>query len=266
MKKIFFLLAVGLIFQASSCEDEIPVIETGRVELNIVTEYEGNTLAMFEDKMYPEFERQMRFKNVEFFLSDLVLLEDGTADETELSEVELIKFDGLNTQELAERGESRGFSDIPAGTYSGIRMGLGVNRDLNRDNNGEYAPGDPLGQNYWAGWNSYIFAKFEGDIDFSNDGDYDDTSEDLDPRDVVFTLHTGANEAYRTVTINTPIVVEADGTVVVKLGLDLHKLFLPDNGTVYAINEPNMSSTHTNLSIDAIGEIMDNFSRAFTLE
>lgn len=259
MKKVLFFLATIAVFAATSCnDDEIPVERTGTVEVNFVAEYNDSPIAMFENETYPDSENTVRFKKFQFYVSDLVLLQSGTADETELSEIELIDFTELNSAESAALGTARAYQDIPTGEYSGIRMGLGVNRDLNQENNGDYTSGDPLGQNWWQGWSSYIFAKFEGNVDTTNDNDFEDEE------DVAFTLHTGSNEAFRSITLNTPITVSADENNIIKVSINLANVFKPENGETYDIIAT--PEAHTTGSLDAINEIMTNFSKAFTIK
>lgn len=259
MKNLFFLFCALFLIGFTSCEPDAVVDEnrTANVEVNFKTEYAGTPLIMFADETYPESSMTMRVKKTEFFITDLVLLQDGSSDETELSEVELLKFSDFSSEEAAARGTARAYENIPVGTYSGVRMGIGVNPDLNRATTGEYGQGDPLGQNFWDGWSSYVFAKFEGDIDVNSNGNFDDED------DLSFALHTGSNEAFRTVTLNMPIVVSADENNIISIAFDLQKLFISPNGEVYDIIES--PSSHTTGDLDAIIELSDNFANAFSV-
>ena len=259
MKNLLLLFCALFFIGFTSCKPDEVIDEnrTANVEVNFTTEYAGTPLVMFAEETYPESSMTMRIKKTEFFITDLVLLQDGSSDETELSEVELLKFSDFSSEETAERGTARAYENIPVGTYSGVRMGLGVNPDLNRATTGEYGQGDPLGQNFWDGWSSYVFAKFEGDLDVNNNADFNDDD------DISFALHTGSNEAFRTVTLNMPVVVTADENNVISIAFDMQKLFVSGDGVVYDII--STPTSHTSDNLDAINELSDNFANAFSV-
>lgn len=260
MKNFFFSLLALSLFLLSSCKPDETVEQdlTADVEVNFVAEYQNEPLVTFKNLTYPQSDMTFTVKNFQFFITDLVLLQSGTADETELAEVELLDFAVFDTEEEAVRGTARSYEDIPVGTYSGIRLGLGVNRDLNRGTTGVYTTAEPLGQNFWDAWDSYIFAKIEGDVDTTGDDMYDA------PEDVTYVLHTGFNETFRTVTVNTPITVTADANNVVKVVIDFEKIFLNQDGTVYDV--VNIPQAHGTGNRDAMNGLMTNFSKAFSVE
>ena len=267
MKKILFSTLALVLLLMVSCKPD-PVIDedkTARVELNFVTEYQNSPLVLFnEDYSYPEFGNTFNVKTFHFLMTDLVLLKDGTGDATELSEVEFIDFQDKMTLDLATKGTARSYESIPTGEYSGIRFGLGVNNELNKSETvGENNSADPLGSNnFWSGWNSYVFSRMEGNFDMTGDGLYDDIGSEPE-NDFAYALHTGANEAFRTVTINAPITVTAGEDNIVKVIIDFDKILMNEEGEVYDVIETPTS--HTTANLDAINEIMDNFKNAFSI-
>lgn len=259
MKNIFYLFLASFIICFVSCKDDeaVPSAKTATVEVNFIAEDDDDALAMYENITYPETDNAMRFKKIQFYVSNLVLLKSGTEDATELSEIELVDFSNLDTEDAAERGVAYAYSDIPLGEYSGIRFGLGVARDLNVANNGAYAPSDPLGQNWWAGWESFIFSKFEGNVSTDGDDSYDGEN------DIVFTLHTGGNDAYRIVTLTESFIVSESDNII-KIEIDTEKIFKAEDDTVYNIIE--YPQAHTANAVENIAILMDNFSKAFSIK
>lgn len=258
MKNIIlsFLALVVLLFV--SCKPDPVVVDgdaTANIEVNFVAEYQNSPLVVFsEDYAYPESGNSFNVKKFQFLMTDFVLLKDGTSDGTELAEVEIVTFNDLNTADKAARGTSLAYQSIPVGEYSGIRFGLGVNRDLNKQESVTEV-GAPLDQDWWQGWGSYIFTKMEGNFDTTGDGMYD--AED----DIAYSLHTGSNDAFRTVTINAPFTVTADGDNIVKIVVDYGKILEGAEGQVYDLVATPQS--HSTENFDAIIEIMDNFKDAF---
>ncbi len=250
MKKILFSTLALVVLLMVSCKPD-PIIEedkTANIEVNFVAEYQDSPLVVFgEDYSYPELGNAFNVKKFQFLITDLVLLKDGTGDATELAEVELIEFTDKTTEDLAVKGTARSYESIPVGEYSGIRFGFGVNNELNRAETQEnYTAGEPLTKDFWAGWNSYIFSKIEGDFDMNGDGLYDDAS------DFSYSLHTGTNEGYNVITINAPITVAVDSDNVTKIVVDLGKM-LGNDSEVYDIVDIDNRTTH---SLDNVGEVL----------
>jgi len=262
MKKILFSTFALVLLLMVSCKPE-PIIEedrTATIEVNFVAEYQNSPLIIFsQDYAYPELGNTFNVKKFQFLLTDLALLKSGTGDETELAEVELVEFTGMDTEDAAIKGTAFAYESIPVGEYSGIRFGLGVNRELNKaESVSNYAAGEPLTTGFWPGWGSYIFSMMEGNFDMTGDGLYDDMEEDFS-----YSLHTGSNEAYRVVTLNTPISVTKDDDNIIKIVIDYGKILQTSEGQVYDIIETPES--HNISNFDAIIELMDNFKDAFVI-
>jgi len=261
MKHILFSSFALAILLMVSCKPD-PVIgenTTASIEVNFVAEYKGNPLVIFgENYTYPAPENTFNVKKFQFFITDLVLLKDGTGDATELAEVELIEFTDKTTLDLATKGTARSYESIPVGEYSGIRFGLGVNNELNKAETQEnYTSGDPLTNDFWPGWNSYIFSKMEGDFDMNGDGLYDDDS------DFSYSLHTGTNDGYNLITLNAPISVVADANNVTKIVVDFEKMLTSSEGDVYDVIETR--TTHSLSNIDQVLELLENSKDAFSI-
>lgn len=261
MKKILLSTFALAILLMVSCKPD-PVIDedrTASIEVNFVAEYQNEPLVIFsEDYSYPELGNTFNVKKFHFLITDLVLLKDGTGDATELAEVELIDFTDKTTEDLAIKGTARSYPSIPVGEYSGIRFGFGVNNELNRsETQGEFNAGEPLTQDFWTGWNSYIFSKTEGSFDVDGDGLYNDSL------DFSYSLHTGTNEGYNVITLNAPITVTADSDNVMKIVVELDKMLTVGDGEVYDII--GTPQTHSLNDIDKVLQLLNNTKNAFSI-
>ena len=261
MKKIIFSTLALVALLMVSCKPD-PVVEedkTASIEINFVTEYQNGPLVVFgEDYTYPELGNAFNVKKFQFLITDLVLLKDGTGDATELSEVELIEFTDKTTEELAVKGTARSYDSIPVGEYSGIRFGFGVNNELNNaETQEDYTAGEPLTQDFWTAWGSYIFSKMEGDFDMNGDGLYNDST------DFSYSLHTGTNDGYNVITLNAPISVVADADNVTKIVVDIEKILVGQDGDVYDVIET--PTTHSLGDIDQVLQLLDNTKNAFSI-
>ncbi len=261
MKNILLSTFALTILLLVSCKPD-PVIDedkTATVEINFVAEYQNSPLVIFsEDYSYPELGNTFNVKRFQFLITDLALLKDGTGDITELAEVELINLTDKDTEDLARKGTARAYESIPVGQYSGIRFGFGVNNELNRsETQGDYNAGEPLTQDFWTAWNSYIFSKVEGDFDMNGDGLYNDEL------DFSYSLHTGTNEGYNVITLNAPITVAVDSDNVIKIVVDFEKMLRDVNNTVYdVIDTP---TTHSLNDVDKVLQLLDNTKNAFSI-
>jgi hypothetical protein len=260
MKNILLTTFAFAILLMVSCKPD-PVIDedkTARVEVNFVAEYQNSPLVIFsEDYSYPEFGNTFNVKKFQFLITDLVLLKEGTGDATELAEVELIEFTDKTTLDAAIKGTARAYESIPIGEYSGIRFGFGVNNELNKaETVSNYTAGEPLTQDFWNGWNSFIFSKIEGNFDINGNGDYTEALE-------FYSLHTGTNEGYNVITLNAPISVTADSDNVTKIVVDLEKMFVGADEEVYDVIETQ--TTHSLENIDEVLQLLDNSKNAFSI-
>ena len=97
----------------------------------------------------------------------------------------------------AQTGQRLSFTEVPKRQYDGISFNIGVPANVNTTSPVDYDPTTPLGNNseYWAGWESYVFHKIEGQMDEDGDGETDTS----------VALHMGSNDAFRPVRVSVPI-------------------------------------------------------------
>lgn len=240
----FFALAI------SSCGDK-----TGKGDLAIqfLATYDGAPLVMVQDYAYNDT-LDILFQKFNFYISNLILLEEGSEKEREVLEIDFVEFDAIDDLAKAALGFVVLMEDLPAHSYKGLKLGLGVPASLNATQESDYPDSHPLGKasHYWSGWGSYIFTMINGKVDSDGDGQFDDSS-------VLY--HTGSDDSYRTKEIAHQFRVEEGETTKIVLEVDLHKLFLDTDGVHYIDIIAN-PATHdiTNKTITNL--VMDNFRDA----
>lgn len=271
MRKIFFLLLFSPLFIASSCDQDNPTPEpAGNVDVIFKANYDGEVFLTQKEYDYTET-MPIRFTSLNFFVANISLLEQVDAsEETELIEVDFVDLSFAEGQLAeAQAGITLSSRKVPAGTYTGLKIGFGIPADLNRTQPNDYGSNDVLSMSshYWSGWNSYIFSKIEGVADVDGDGQFE-TSEGEG-----ISLHMGTDETFteRILFPSTPIVVEEDGKVEIVLNLDVKTLFdMPINE--YDVNGDDLldietfNGTHTDQELLIAKQIMSNYSKATALD
>ena len=242
---------------AASCGKETaPPVDTATVELSFRATYDGAPLVL-NQQTYDYQGNKVRFSKVNFYLANLSVANDD--GETELSEIQFIDLSLThNTAADAAKGSVTTFSRIPVGSYKFLKFGIGVPADLNKTNPSDYSTSHPLGADnsgeYWEAWNSYIFAKIEGQYDENGDGE-------IDGNDISFAYHTGMDRVYQEMELDNIISLNAGETTNLDFELDVRTLFTQPRGDLFDLepHDPN----------NQIGEmiiIMDNFKRALQLK
>jgi len=242
---------------AASCGKEPPPpIDTAAINLSFRATYGDETLVLNQQN-YDYEGKAVRFSKVNFYLANLAAVNDD--GETELSEIRFIDLTLThNTAIDAAKGTVISFSRVPVGTYKFLKFGIGVPADLNKTNPSDYSTSHPLGADnsgeYWEAWNSYIFAKIEGQYD-------EDGSGDFDGNDISFAYHTGIDRVYQEIELDNNLNLVAGETTNLDFELDIRQLFTRPAGSLIPLepHDPN----------DQIGEmiiIMENFKRALQLK
>ncbi len=257
MKNILSLIIISGLLMAASCGKEPPPpIDTAAINLSFRATYGDETLVLNQQN-YDYEGKAVRFSKVNFYLANLAAVNDD--GETELSEIRFIDLTLThNTAIDAAKGTVISFSRVPVGTYKFLKFGIGVPADLNKTNPSDYSTSHPLGADnsgeYWEAWNSYIFAKIEGQYD-------EDGSGDFDGNDISFAYHTGIDRVYQEIELDNNLNLVAGETTNLDFELDIRQLFTRPAGSLIPLepHDPN----------DQIGEmiiIMENFKRALQLK
>ena len=217
---IFLLIIGACLFH--SCSDEVELTD---VDLRFTLTYEDAPLVGFNQFTYP-LDFEVFFTKYSMYISDLKLLSDE--GDYVLSEVEFIDLlTGVDTEERAQAGQIRSFSNVPTRTYSGLSFNIGVPEELNSTAPADYPIDSPLSNNgeYWVGWTSYIFHKIEGKMDSDMDGN----------PEAGIALHLGSDDAFRTININQ-ILELSDASESININFDL-KDILEIDGAFFDFNE-----------------------------
>lgn len=259
---IFFIAMVGCF---TACrENKCPVEDVPlntKLELNFRAEAAGAPIWFYKGLDYPLENLPFRITLLRFFVGDVTLL--GTDGDTTVLDIADLDF-SLNqgAEATAAEGQSIVIANPPVGTYTGIRFGVGVPGDLNRMAPAEFLAGHPLSNpaEYWEAWQSYIFAKIEGQADANANGDYSDDN-------VSFLYHSGTQGQYVTLDFDRPIEIKGCETTRLDFGLDVPRLFYNDTDTLDILNN-NFQHTGNpdDPNYDITYFLMQNFGGALQLK
>jgi hypothetical protein len=245
-KFIFVVLGMFLFF---SCEKDK---NKGDLDLVFFLEYGGKPLVIFDTFVYPSENYKLKFSRIAAYISD-ISIRNSDGSNKELKEIDFLDFSNAHTASAQNRGFTYTIKDVDAGNYSALSLAMGLPSNLNAKEPKDFSAGSLLSSstNYWTAWKSYIFMRTEGNIDFDNDGDMEDT----------FTLHTGGNEAYVPFSFNHIFSVKDNETTTIKIVIDMEKYF---NGkTLYDIK--NNSSIHSLEDKPAIETLTENLKTAVSI-
>jgi hypothetical protein len=245
-KYIFVLLGVVLFF---SCEKED---KKGNLDLVFFLEYGGKPLVIFDTFVYPTENYQLKFSKIAAYFSDISIRNSEGSNKL-LKDIDFLDFSNAHTQSNQNKGFTYTLKGVEAGNYSALSLAMGVPSNLNAKEPKDFSAGSLLSSsaNYWTAWKSYIFMRTEGNIDFDNDGDMEDT----------FTLHTGGDEAYVPFSFNHIFTVRDNETTTIKIVIDVEKYF---NGTKLYDIKTN-SSIHSLEHKPAIVTLSENLKTAVSI-
>lgn len=243
------LLFAAALFLLASCDKEVS--RAGLVDFSVqfTGVFDESPLRMYEQTYAYEDNMELRFQLFQFYVSDLSLIRSANNDEStvQLSDIELVSFGDVQSAVDAAAGVTLSFTEVPAGNYVGLKMGLGVSPDLNATQPGDYSPPHPLDNHYWSWARGYVFTKVEGNADLDGDGVFEEK----------LTFHIGENDYYRELVIRQPIEVSSEGKI--KLQVDLAKVLKSESGAF--LNFREVKQDHTN-NPEVASMIADNLSQA----
>ncbi len=253
MKKLLLpLLLLPLFAFFTACENDDD--DTAAITLIFEARYDGQRLEKYKNYDYNGY--PLQFSRFHTYLSDVELIKaDGSGGL--LSEIMFINFTPDDAPNNVSIQPSLSIAGLPPGTYTGLRMGIGVKPALNAKKPSDFDPFHPLYREneYWSGWKSYIFTKIEGQGDQNNDG----------TPDLFLVHHYGSDPVYRTYSFNVPITVTEGGSTRVSVVFDLKQLFTLESGALYDLPaNPQTSHNQANISIAEV--IVENYGRAIVVE
>lgn len=240
-------IALILIIGLSSCGEK-----EGSVNLNFTAVYDDAPLVLLQDYTYTNGD-VINFGTSNFFISNVFLSNDD-GDQVQIMDLDMIDFGAQNlTAELAEEPISISINDVDPGDYSSITFSVGLDPETNQTRPSDYTPDSPLSLsgNYWVAWDSYIFAKFQGNLSNPDLGD-----------NIGWLFHTGKDEVYRTFTF--PIEKSIDENVVnIDVELDHREIFALDNGYMDIRSKP---TNHDPNDLEPFIIITENFEAAVSIQ
>lgn len=247
----FFTFAAVALF-VQSCKDEEPTTPPGKSTATITFDARWDGAPFQMQQVYlDDFGNRIRCdKFLNYFSFVKLVAEDG-------SEVLLQDFI------LADFSENNRYTaEVPAGKYTALKFGIGVDRDYNKDQDpAQYPSSSPLSvagsQGMFWVWNTgYIFAKFEGKADTTGT----EGVELLSP----IAIHAGDDFSYRTYT-SQPFNVSIEGSDhVFAIHINVDRIFSPEQGN--DVNIAQDAITHGGTNPDLTNNFMDNYLAALSLE
>ena len=269
MKKYLFLLA-AIPFFLLSCEpeDEQVVETTTAVELTFKANYSGEAAPMQKEFTYADG-KAIKFVQMDFYVSNVALMQENSpqSPEVELTEIDFVDLTFTNEADAAN-GHTIEINQIPTGSYAGLKIGIGVPADLNRDVPEDFGSTHPLNKNshYWEGWGSYIFAKIEAAADLDGNGDIvigGAGSEGL-------SYHTGTDAVYQEVIIAQPIELVEGQPFQIDLNIDINQVFQTTNpehdmNSDGYLDIEEIRGTHTDDKLEVAKKMMENLANSITL-
>lgn len=241
MKKLlaFTLLSVTLIF-ASCKKDEEP--GTGTLTMRVNFTAQGQPIGTNETFPFNGNDHQVSL--IKMYLSQLELVCDCGSRE-KLSDVVLVD---------TEKDALTFDFEVPAGSYDGISMWLGLPEDLNGLDPATFDGDHPLSaqQNmYWTWASRYRFLIYEGRVDSTQSNNFDH----------LLVYHTGTDALYREVpTFPIDVTISGDGQHSIDVYFDVHKVLYNPNDPIDVFVD---DATHTMDDMELARRITDNAVASF---
>ncbi len=250
MKNVLFIGLSTLLLALAGCKGTTDPDPGPNSTLTVTFKalYDGQPLEKLKNYDYDTY--QVQFTRFNTFMSNITLL-NGAA-EVPVSSIEWVDFTPDFAVDNFAVAVPIAIENVPDGDYTGIRLGYGVSPNLNAKQPKDFAASHPLSREneYWLGWNSYIFNKIEGTVDLNKNG----------ASDGALIYHCGSDAVYRTYTFNQPIKVAPGASITVEF--DLKDLF-DKNGTWLDLNNAYNHITSNDVNDVVIANIlMDNFGNA----
>lgn len=251
--RTLFALALPLAFAGCRNDDDAveptpdPTPTTGTLRLVVVPKWEGGPFAM--NSVYTNVnDYRVKVEVIKFYLGDVRVVNGSSA--TTVKDVEFFNL-----------GEGRDTlrATVPAGTWTGLRIGMGVPQVLNNADPIVYPSGHPLdlaNAMYWTWAQAYRFLIFDGRYDLDAAG----TNPPAEP----FSMHTGLNDCYDEfeLDLGTGVTITAGSTTTLTLHLAVDHFFYSDTDTLDLVTENQTHGTDLPLAL----ELTDNAAQSFSVE
>ncbi|MBK6362218.1 MAG: hypothetical protein IPL63_07495 [Saprospiraceae bacterium] len=247
-----YLLVLGMVWLFTSCEKDTEK-GTGNVDMVFLLQYKGEPLVMFDTFFYPVTGEMISFTKFATYISDITFQKNDNS-QLLLKEIDYLDMTNAHNAANATKGFTYKIPDIPEGSFSQLRFGIGVSEDLNAMAPKDFPSNSVLSSsaNYWTSWKSYIFSRTEGKIDFNGDNKMED----------FFTLHAGGNDAYTQIDLEKTFTVTKDKTTTLEIVIDIEK-YLNGSESLYDIR--SFPSIHSLEHIPVIKILSKNMKGAVSI-
>jgi hypothetical protein len=250
MKKVLFWGVLSLLILINACGPDEPKATITNLTLNFQGAYDDNDFVYFQ---YYDYENgDSIFINVgHFYVSDITLL--NGSEETKIKDISVLDF-SKNHAVSGDNPEIIVITDVPAGQYTGIRFGIGVDSILNHTIPADYDFGHPLANasEYWDWRETYIFGKLEGRF------------KKADGTVINYAYHPGTDALYRVPTFSKTFTLDADVAANLNFKVDFGQLFNQNNGKIDIEATPVSHTGDDDLWLVTL--LMDNLKNAFSIE
>jgi hypothetical protein len=257
MKKLFPILLVFIIATLFfKCIKIVPqplccVYPIGRLDLNFKAFYADKPLVMNQLNDYNG--KKIRFTKLQFFLTTDINYFDDIATTAQLDSVPIVSFINLTPLTDATTADAGVTISLNAGMgdKTAMKFDIGVSKSLNAKLPKNFTPSEILFDttNYRNDWKSYVFMKFEGELDKDSDGIFE----------TIIKLHTGGDALLKTLKFNKNYKIDALKTTKVNLELNINELL--KGVDLAAINQAQQMGISPTTK-----QIMDNFITALILK
>jgi len=244
MKANTFIKALPIVFLLLFSCKKLKEKRAATLTINFQTELNQNNFDLsgrFSDSQ----NRRILFESIKFYLSDIIFINDK-GEEIPTEDIVLVELDA--------NGKASFEIKIEAGSYTDLKFGLGVSKDLNETDPSLYTTANhPLGslQNTYWGMNSmYRFVMIDGRY-FDENDTYVGT----------FSYHSGRNESFRTVTLTHSMVFEKKASYAETIFIDVAKILEGTGGNLDIENHSNYHGSEEDFYLSE--QLSDNFKNVF---
>lgn len=248
MKSLLHIsLVLTLILGLSSCGSD----DNPGLALNFKLQYDNEPLVMFQDVTYPSGEI-MQVKRVSFFVSNITV-QNAEGIASQVSEVEYIDLTDSHIDiTSAEQGLTMDLGSTDLLSYDEVTFNIGLNPQQNSTVPEDYRSSSPLSRSaeYWRSWESFIFIKLEGSIDYNQNGVTESTES--------FTLHMGSDAVMRDIAIDV-----ANSESPVEINIDVKDIF-ENNNVIYDIEGGARLHTLDAPTLERMDFLADGLAAAIT--
>ena len=236
------LLTIGL---AIGCKDDPPGDPgptPANFAVNFAVKWGINDLALSQVHIGPDG-RHYQIDALKYYVCELSLIKPDNSLE-QVKDVALVDLHKPASKTIS--------GDVAAGSYTGIRFGIGLDSAKNHTDPSSYPIEHAMSTTkgmFWTWFTQYIFAKIEG---------YADTTGGFAAQ--TFLYHTGIDSLYRELEFTNMNIVIAEGESKSEgLTVDMQKLIFGDTDTIVVATE---NFTHTTDDVPLAVKVTDNFVKA----